>query len=68
MTFSEEYVKDFLTGHGRPWQQYFVCSGSLTAYRDETGRIWYLVIEDDDLAVAVKRFLTQQGKIEAKSS
>lgn len=64
MKRSDDEIKQFLASHGRPWESFFVYDGTITAYKDESGRMWYLIIEDDLLALDVKQFLTRSGRTE----
>ena len=64
MKYSDEIIKQYLDGHGIPWDQYFVLNSQLPAYRDNNGRLMTLVIEDDAMHSAVQSFLIRMGKTE----
>jgi hypothetical protein len=53
----------FLNSTGRAWGEYFVVSGRAVASLDATGRLFALLIEDDELYAQVKGFLQRHGKV-----
>jgi hypothetical protein len=63
MTRTDEELIEVLESMGTSWHHHFVM-GSLVGFRDESGKEFVHVIEDDELNQMACRFLERNGKIQ----
>lgn len=61
MQHSEAEIIATLEGHGLPWRSFFVINRTLVAFHDERGRRMLLIIEDDQLNIAICKYLQRHG-------
>lgn len=57
-----------LESMGTPWHEHFLLNDGLVGFKDENGRIFAHVIEDDDLNALVCEFLRKNGKVEKREN
>jgi hypothetical protein len=63
MKRTDEELIEVLESMGVPWGRHFVLNDALVCYYDESGRLFAHVIEDDELARLVRKFLVKNGKV-----
>ena len=64
MKITDAELIEMLESIGIPWYQHFVIGTGLVGYRDENGRLFARVIEDNELNLSVCKFLIKSGKVQ----
>jgi hypothetical protein len=62
MKHDEIEIISAIEASGMPWQTHLALDSGLVGFEDEHGRVFFHVIEDDELNVAALRFLLRHGK------
>jgi hypothetical protein len=67
MKHSDAEIISAIEASGMPWQEHFALDSGLVAFEDASGRLFFHVIENDELNAAALAFLRRQGKCCASS-